>query len=226
MRFTHVALAALCCGASCAQDSAPLGRGAIRIEGHIAPDAETLREIESNIAMETMSPPEATCEVIELCPPPEEGKPRRPAKAAVTPQTETHEVPQEPAIEKEPERAPERAIARPMPRPKGRKGRARTAPLAPRAQVSPEREPREAPRSMVGRNVALGVGGTGLLVSAVTLGANVEARSNWGYAIGGVALGVGVIGLGTAGILTLMQDDDETKDARVTPTGDGIRVRF
>ena len=225
MRFTHVALAALCCAASCTQDSAPIGRGAMRIEGHIAPDAETLREIESAVAMETMSPPEATCEVIELCPPPPEGKPRRPAKAAVTPQPEPQEAPREPTLEPEPERAPPRAVARPAPRPKGRARGRGTAPLAPRAQVTPDREPRDAPPSMLGRNVALGVGGTGLMVGAVTMGANVEARSNVGYAIGGVALGVGVIGLGTAGILTLMQDDD-AKDARVTPTGDGVRVKF
>jgi hypothetical protein len=226
MRFTHVALVAFCCAASCTQDSAPIGRGAMRIEVQIAPDAETLREIESAIALETMSSPEATCQVLELCPPPPKGKPKRPAKAAVTPQPEAQEVPQQAKVEPQPERAPERAVARPVPRPKGRAGRGGTGGLAPRAHVSPERAPREAPRSMVGRNVALGVGGTGLLVSAVTLGANVEARSDWGYAIGGVALGVGVIGLGTAGILTLMQDDDDKKEARVTPTGDGIRVRF
>ena len=190
-------------------------RAAKMLRGRLAPDAQTLQEMERSLALQTSaSTPEAVCQALELCAPPSK---RGKAKPKATPTPEAREAPQTPDAEVRAERRMERKVVRARPKARAR----RSMPLAPRAETTtlpPERAP-----SMVARNVALGVGGTGLLVSAVTLGVNVEERSNVGYAVGGVALGIGVIGLGTAGILTLMQDDD---NPRVEATADGLRARF
>ena len=213
MRFSYVSFAALCGFVSCTSDDAL----------RLSPMALELPVVDE-MALSPASP-EAACDPtqLELCAPPERAKPPElpKARAVIAPK---REAPQAPLVEPEKPtetKRPALPIARPTPKARAR----RTAPLAPRADLSPM--PRDEASSMLARNVALGIGGTGLVVSAVALGANVEARSNVGYAIGGVALGVGVIGLGTAGILTLVQDDDE-KDARVRvrPTGDGLRVSF
>jgi hypothetical protein len=215
MRFSPVSLAALCGFLSCTPER-PLTLSPMDLEVPVV-DELALRSAD----------PESVCEALQLgvCPPPAPPKPpeRPKATAVIEPRREAQQAP---VVEPEPQGKIERPRL-PAARSKPKATARRTAPLVPRAHTSPMPPPDEAP-SMLARNVALGVGGGGLLVSAVALGANVEARSNVGYAIGGVALGIGVVGLATAGILTLVQDDagDEDARVRVRPTGDGLRVSF
>jgi hypothetical protein len=138
----------------------------------------------------------------------------------VTPRVKASpEPPADPYTELEPAPAP--TFETPKAKPRASK------PLAPRAVAKPTRR-HERARSDPSRDIALGIGGASLAVSALSISGNVESDSDGGYVVAGIARGIGVVGLTTAGILALTADDDEDDVARVRvrPTATGVALDF
>jgi hypothetical protein len=75
----------------------------------------------------------------------------------------------------------------------------------------------------------MGIGGGALVVAALGMGANADSGSDAGLVFGGVTLGIGIVALSTAGILTVMHEYEEEQvrvRAAVGPVGAGLELRF
>ena len=64
-----------------------------------------------------------------------------------------------------------------------------------------------------------------MALSALTLGANADSGDKGPLVVAGVALGIGIIGLGTAGVLMLMENNEEQRP-RVRAGTNGIVIQF
>ena len=74
--------------------------------------------------------------------------------------------------------------------------------------------------------VAATVGGGGLAVAAVGAAVALEDSNPGSLVLSGMGLGIGVVGLATAGVLALIDRDEEESAVRVEPSGLGLTVRF
>jgi hypothetical protein len=80
---------------------------------------------------------------------------------------------------------------------------------------------------------AAGIGAAGLTVGVLTLGVGIDDADRGTAVFAGIATGVGVVGLATAGILSLVLDDeshesaaDTTVQVTAAPGGIGARIEF
>lgn len=200
-------LIALCWAASCAPGEAE----PFLIRARLAPDAQTLQELDDSlpgpfVIIEEEGTRDRLPVATEVRTEETTRAPRSepPKKSEEDPYAEFESEPPAPPAARAPV-----ALRRPPP------------PLAPRV----ERPKRRSPPRHVARDVALGVGGAGLALSALTLGANVDSADTGPLVVAGVALGIGVIGLGTAGILTLVEENEKQRP-RVRAAAEGIVIEF
>jgi hypothetical protein len=198
----------------------------------LAPAAQTLRDIEASVrphpAEILVASSDATAAVEHLTAAGEARAGEGEAKLAVTrpaavePPAPASE-PEDPYVDDAGEEAgpdPQPAHARVAPSP----DRRTPPPLVPRAAAAQLAAIDDLPVV-----VATGIGGAGLVVSAVAMAANLESRSDAGFVVAGTALGVGLLGLATAGVLTLVHEErgeDVATRVEVSPMGVGIDVRF
>jgi hypothetical protein len=229
MRASFIALLALIFLVACAEGGSPARRESGVIHARFAPDARALRELEAQIAIDSFRfppPLEQEGAVLEV----PRAKLAAPTLGLRTERTRTETKtdkapePREPAATSEPPEDPyadwtpeaiptqgKQALRRPPP------------PLVPRAGDA-RRPPRKRARDSLAQDIAIGIGGAGLALSALSISASLDGESEGGYVLGGVALGIGVIALGAAVVLSI-EDEDAASAARKRPTKSTARVR-